>query len=297
VSQHEPIHLVLAFLAGGLHAAGSLVFKRAFAEGATTRQAFHVSNLLGAVLYLPLMAFESRPVPWERLWQPAAVGFAIFAGNLTTFAAIRRADVSLITPLLGTKVLFVAAGTVVLAAGAVSSHIWLAAILTTVGVFVLGFREFRTGHHGWGPAMVLVMLTAALFALADVLLQKWAVSFGPWAFVALFAASIPLFTLASLPFETAPVFRFPPRSRPWLLGGSAIYAAQGLLMAIALGFFGDVTRVNIIYSSRGLWAIGLAFLAAPWLGVSDDTTTGALPWRLVGTRLITAAVVIALRPA
>jgi drug/metabolite transporter (DMT)-like permease len=297
VSSHGSHHLVLAFLAGGLHAAGSLLFKRSFAEGASTRQAFHISNLLGALVYLPLLAFESRPIPWHLVWQPAAVGFAIFAGNLSTFAAIRRADVSLVTPLLGTKVVFVAAGSVLLAAGAVSPFIWLAAILTTTGVFVLGYREVRARRHGWGPAMGFVLLTAALFALADVLLQKWAVSFGPWAFVALFAASIPAFTLATLPFEPVPVFPIPTPSRSWLLAASAVYATQGLIMAIALGFFADATRVNTVYSSRGLWAIGLAFVLAPWLRIRDDTTTGALPWRLAGTLLITLAVIIALWPA
>jgi hypothetical protein len=65
-------------------------------------------------------------------------------------------------------------------------------------------------------------------------------------------------------------------------------------MVIALGFFSDATRVNIVYSSRGLWAIVLAALAASWLGVRDEAVArGVRPFRVTGTLLIIVAVVMA----
>ena len=82
--------------------------------------------------------------------------------------------------------------------------------------------------------------------------------------------------------------------RPLLLS-SLLIAAQALSMSFALGRFGDATRINIIYSLRGLWAIGLAWT----LGRMLQTDEAQLPprillLRLIGALLLTASVIVAL---
>jgi drug/metabolite transporter (DMT)-like permease len=291
------VHLILPLIAAAMFAVGSLVFKRAFIEGANTRQAFHISNIVLGAFYLPLLFVERARIPWSEIWQPAIVGLCLFVGGFASLAAIRRADVSLVTPLLGTKPLFVAAGTVLITALPVSIQLWAAAALTAAGIFVLGFRDMRIDRAGWAVASALVLASAASFAAADVLLQHWAVAFGGWAFLALFAVAVPFFTLAALPFERGPIFRLPACRLRWLALGSSIFAAQGVLMAIALGFFADATRVNIVYSSRGLWALLLVGPAAWWFGVPDGAVArGALRFRLAGTLMIIVAVVMAVWP-
>src|SRR5437867_3218514 len=76
------MHLLLPLLAAIFFALGSMVFKRAYDEGAGVVHAVVVNNVLLAVVFLPLFAFESRPVPWNQWYFPVLTGAAFAAGHL-----------------------------------------------------------------------------------------------------------------------------------------------------------------------------------------------------------------------
>ncbi|MGI8605237.1 MAG: EamA family transporter [Verrucomicrobiales bacterium] len=289
------MYLLLPFAAAVLFAIASLLFKRAFSQGATTSQAFHTSNIISGLFYLPLALLERQPVPWPHLWQPITVGMFIFVGGYFTLAAIRRADVSLVTPLLGTKAIFVAVGTVLVMSQPVPPQLWAATLLTAAGILLLGSRDMKVDRRGSSVAIGLVLLSASAFATADIFLQLWAPAFGAWAFIAIVAASLPVLTALSMPFEKGPVFRLPGRRAGSLLAGGIILAMQSMMIAIVLGFFGDAARVNVVYSSRGLWAFIFTPLAARWLGMQKEgAAPGTMAFRLAGTVLVILAVALAL---
>jgi hypothetical protein len=80
-----------------------------------------------------------------------------------------------------------------------------------------------------------------------------------------------------------------------LLLAAFLMATQGLSVTYALGQFGDATRINIVYSLRGLWSVLFA-----WIGAHYFTQTGSglarstLFYRFIGAVMVTLAIVIAL---
>ncbi len=257
-------------------------------------QSFHITNWVVALLFLPLFLFENQTVNWSLIWMPLVMGVIFFFGTWTTFLGIRIGDVSLVTPLMGTKVVFVAIGVVVTMGQMPSNSLWLAAIFTTLGIFLMGWRDFRSKATGMTFAILITLLSAALFGFSDVLVTWWANDFGPMAFLTMSTLSVALCSFIMWIIQGRPGFSMPAAARkPTVLAGILI-GLQAIGMGIALSFFDDATGINVVYASRGLWAIVLIGLFGVWLGNHERHTSGkTFWWRAVGTLFLTAAVIIA----
>src|SRR5437016_2261327 len=141
------MYLVLPLLAAIVFALGSMVFKRAYEEGAGVAHAVVVNNILLAILFLPLFALEPRPVPWNQWLFPVLTGAAFAVGHLLNVLSLRVGDVSVATPLLGAKVIFVALLARFLFGWPLTARQWFAAGLASVGVFLMGLTDFKPGRR------------------------------------------------------------------------------------------------------------------------------------------------------
>lgn len=141
-----PLHLILGLMAAFIFAVGSMAFKRAFQEGATVNQVFIFNNLLLGVAFLPFGIWNSHPVPWEQSIRPILAGMTFFAGHWMGFMALRAGHVSLVTPLLGTKVMFVVMATTLLFGVPLRWEHLGAAILTVLGVLILSLGDWGFGR-------------------------------------------------------------------------------------------------------------------------------------------------------
>ena len=92
----------------------ALCTKRALSGGATVWQVNFATNMAMAVLYLPFWLGVDFPRLLAQGCKPIVAAITFFIGQLFTFAALRKGDVSVATPLLGAKVIFVALLTSVL---------------------------------------------------------------------------------------------------------------------------------------------------------------------------------------
>ena len=64
-------------------------------------------------------------------------------------------------------------------------------------------------------------------------------------------------------------------------------------MTVTIGLFGDATRVNIVYSLRGLWGVLLTWILVQRLAEPDSVATHrTMTMRLIGAVLIGISVVI-----
>ena len=143
----EAWHLLVPLFSAGVYAVAALLFKQAYGRGAGMMEAFYWMNFAGILAFGPLFLTVSGEMDWAQAWKPGVVGGMIFLGTWTTFAAIRAGDVSLVTPLMGTKVVLTALLAVALAGTPLGAGLGAAAVLTTVGILVLGWRDLR---GGWG---------------------------------------------------------------------------------------------------------------------------------------------------
>jgi hypothetical protein len=74
----------------------------------------------------------------------------------------------------------------------------------------------------------------------------------------------------------------------WLMAGAVVLAFQSLAMYSAIGLYGSATLTNILYGSRCLWSVLLAWLFA----VLHQRNGGVFPHRVMGRRLIGAILLV-----
>ena len=285
-----PWYLLLPLVAAIGYAIASLFLKKALNEGAHPMACFHVNNWASSLVFLPFVVLETQPVAWHLWYIPVGLGTLFFTGSWFTFIAMQRGDVSLVTPVLGSKVVFVALSASLLIAGSMNPLMWIAAFITTAGIFLMSATDFKTpkGARLAGP-VVMALISSAFFALADVLLQRWAPGFGAKTFLAILAGTtglLSLFAMVLLP-------KRPPipwnRARQWSLAGSALVALQSVLMGVSLAFFNDAIGVNVVYATRGMWSLAVVALLGPLLGNRERHDSG----RAYGTRIVASLLLMA----
>ncbi len=222
---------------------------------------FHINNWTSTLAFLPLAFFETQPVHWQQWYVPVGLGVLFFIGGWFTFIAMQRGDVSLVTPVLGSKVVFVALGASIFITDSMKPLMWVAAIITTGGIFPMSASDFKTpkGARLAGP-VVMALISAALYAFADVFLQKCAPAFGPKTFLAILAGTtgvLSLFAMTLLPNRPPIPWN---RATQWSLGGSTLIAAQSMTLGLSLAYFNDAVGVNVVYATRGMWSLAVVAL-------------------------------------
>ncbi|MDF1658469.1 MAG: DMT family transporter [Verrucomicrobiales bacterium] len=288
-----PFYLILPLAAAIIYALGSIVIKRALKEGVTMDQSFHLTNFAVGIMFLPLFLFEQGEIDWSLVWKPMVMGCTFFAGTWLTFVGIKRGDVSMVTPIMGTKVVFVALGVVLLTGEMPSFALWVAAIMTAAGILVMGIADMQKGQH-LVFTILITLASAAVFGLCDVLVSWWSPLFGVPSFLAIGSFMVGLLSGVMWLVQKRPNLKLPPASGKWAWWGAFFIGLQAICMGVGLGFFDDATGINVVYASRGLWVIVLVVVFGKALGNSEHHDTGrAFLWRVAGTILLTVAIVIA----
>lgn len=293
-----PWYLLLPFVAGFFYALSALFTKRAFREQVGTVRTLFLSNWTMGPLIASLGFLHRGEIPLELAWQPLVCGGIFFCGQVLTFVAIRLGDVSVMTPMMGTKILFVAFGSVLFTGQAVPGSQWVGAVIAAVAIVLLGVGDLH-GGRGTLPAMLCAMGSAACYGISDALLSAWAPAFGRFAFLSTMFICLAVLSFGLIPFFQAPLRAIRREAWRWLLPGVLILAVQSSTISLTLALFGNPTAVNIVYSVRGMWSIALVV----WLGRSfglDEHKVGraVLVQRAAGSVLLTTAIaVVMLRPA
>lgn len=287
--------LLLPLVCAVLYAAAAIMIKVAISRGVNSWAVAFLTNLCAGLIYLPLLFFGHDA--WHPAFAPSAVlaGVLFFAGQVGTFRSLAAGDVSIATPALASKLVFVALMSLALPGSRANGALWIAVILTMAGVMLLHRGPRRQSSHPLATAAWAVF-AAVCFAATDVFTQAYVPRAGFTLFLPLLFGTV---AALSFPLLLPHVLkrRHPLQPQAWLWGGVgiAVLVVQSVGVAVAIGLFGDATGVNVVYSSRGLWSLIILALVARRIGVAEgtlDRKTFAL--RLLGSVLILVAVIIAL---
>jgi drug/metabolite transporter (DMT)-like permease len=243
-------------------------------------------------------------LPLRRGWIAPLVGSAgtYLVGQAVVFTALRRADASRVAPLLGLKIVTLAAITSCLPGGRLDTRQWVAVALSVVAAILL--------QRGGGlPVAALGPIVAACvaFAVSDLCiiglidgLQQAALTTGA-PLGRLHAGSLAMTVTYLLCGAVAAIGLVPPSPlRPtgraawtgawryaavWLLCMVTLYACLGLVGAV----FG-----TILQSTRGIMAIviGAALGHLGWHELETRVDRRTLVRRVVAAALMTAAIAI-----
>jgi drug/metabolite transporter (DMT)-like permease len=251
----------------------------------------------------------AHPPKPHLLLAPVLCGFLFFVGQILTFRAIARGDVSVATPLLGAKVMLVALFTLVLFGKQLPLTWWIGSLLASSGIALISYMPGASVRH-LRETLLCSLGAAGIYAITDVLVQKWVPLVGYGIFAAVMFGSMGIFSLVYVPgflrqarcrsdsaTSTSPVLPdLPPAAFPWLLAGSFLLAVQSLGMYSAIGLYGSAAITNILYGSRCLWSVVLVWLLGSKVSdhpISRERST-IMGRRLLGSVLLVAAMVLVL---
>src|SRR5688572_21196965 len=177
---HLPVLLPVA--SAVVYVAAALFLKRASEAGAGVWRMTRLCNLVTALLFAPLWLLGGTiPAP-SLWWQPAVVALLFLAGQVLTMVSLRIGDVSVVTPVMGLKIILVALMTAALLSERLPVELWVAAGLSSAGIGLLNFSR-PAADKPLGKTILTAILAAASYALFDVLVQKWAPVWGAGRFL------------------------------------------------------------------------------------------------------------------
>jgi len=273
-------------LSAVIYALAAMVMKRALTEGFGVIRFTFICNLVLALFFLLPALFSEGGWSWVG-WEWATLcGVFFFLGQLTTAFALRYGDVSIQSPLMGSKVVFVALFSAVLGFELVESMWWAAAFMTTMAVFLLGYSNRGKGGKTW-ISVGFALASAGSFAVSDVFIMGKAESYGVIQFLAMEMVVLLVLSLGLIPFFRREVSSITRTAWRFGLIASGLMAVQAIILNMALGVYQHATPFNVIYSTRGLWSILLVL----WIGRQMGTDElGGVHRRLIVRRLLGAMI-------
>jgi drug/metabolite transporter (DMT)-like permease len=287
--------LLLPLACALVYVLGALAVKRAAAFGVGVWRTSFVSNWAMAGLFLPGWFGSGGHVhPLADYGQPALTAALFLAGQALMFLALSRGDVSVITPVMGTKVIMVALCTSLLRVGTIPLKWWVGAALSTTAILLLHLGE-KSNHRHVRTTVLLALGSAAAFSIGDVLLQKWLPGWGAAHFFPPMFLMVGLLSLAFIPYFHAPLSALKADAWRWVGPGALLMALNNAGVVLAIGLVGSATAVNIVYSVRGLFSVLAVWLVGHWFGSAERHLGGpVLRLRFVGATLMVAAVALVL---
>jgi drug/metabolite transporter (DMT)-like permease len=284
----------IALLAAFLYTAASLFLKGALERGTNASQVNVAVNVAMALIVQPLWLLERPEVPNAPLWQPLMCSVIFFLGQILTFTALSRGDVSLATPLLGTKILFVTAMNALFFSVPITMKLWIAAIAATISVALIAGGK-RSRNHAVGLTVICSLAAAAFYSLTDVLVQHWGDDFDNAAFPPVMFGASGIISIVYYGLQDRTAFVPPVKARPLLALGSLFFGIQIVCFFFSLIWTRDATLANVLYSSRTVWSVAAAWLAGQFLGLRDlEAGPGVMKRRLIGSLLLFGAIILIL---
>lgn len=290
----QPVQLI-PLACALMYVVGALAVKRATAFGVGVWRTSFVSNVTLAVLFVPVwFLFGGDVHPWTDYWQPAVTALFFFLGQALTFLALKHGDVSVTTPVMGTKVILVALFSSLLRVGEVPLRWWIGAGLSTAAIALL-HAGGKTEHRNVGRTVLLAFASAASFSFGDVLLQKWVHAWGAGNYFPPMFLLVGLLSCAFVPFFKAPITAMPAAAWRWVGPGAGLLALNNAIFVLAIVLAGGATFANIVYSVRGLFSVAIVWAIGHWFTNDEQhLAPRVLRLRLFGATLMVVAIVLVL---
>jgi len=253
---------LLALSAGLAYTVSALLAKRAMELGSGASRSLVYSNWVTALFFLPYPLLADSPLQASDFQNGALLGTIFFVAQSLCFAALRSSDASMVTPIMGSKSVFVALFLFLfgLSPHPIGLETWAAAGLAAIAVALIGWPSKAMPSSFVG--IFLALGTAAGFGLVDSMVPHFTHQSDPFNILFVMFSTLGLLSFLLIPLSRGNFLASRGRADRWMWASSLPMAGQAVLMSFAIGFFRVPTEANVFYSCRGLWAI----LLVAWLG-------------------------------
>jgi drug/metabolite transporter (DMT)-like permease len=287
------VYLFFPLISSLLYVVGTLFLKQATEHRIGVWRAAFICNWMTTLFFLTLYPYEEGFKLPGNLWEPASVALLFVIGQLFTFRALEGGDVSVVTPVLGVKVILVAILTTWILGETIPAKLWTGAAASCIGIGLLHTAPGSERHVNVKRTITSALWAAICYALFDVLVIKWSPGWGIRKFLPVMLLIAGFLSFIYLPMFREPLNKIPGPARKPLFLGSFFVGLQGLILITTIARFGDATAINIVYSSRGIWSVLAVWGIGHWFH-NKERPLGyeILKWRLAGAALLTSAIVM-----
>jgi drug/metabolite transporter (DMT)-like permease len=285
---------IYAAIAAFGYAVAAIFSKRALEAGAGILRLSFVTNLAFVPVFAFVLLRHEGTIPWEQWLFPVLTGVLFFGGQVFTFAAIRVGDVSLQTPMMGTKAVFVVIIAVILGTEKIGLSMLVAAIISMLAVALLGFSGVK--GHKVGVTLGLALLSALFFAGSDTMVGFYGRDFGVPMFLFITMCVNALCSFALIPFFNGGMREISSAAWPWILLSAVLMAGQALLLNYTLASYQNVAAINVLYTTRGLWSVLLGLVTVGAVLEISKAERRVFKLRLAGALMMCAAIGILFFP-
>ncbi len=300
LTMHDSVHLLFPLLSSVLFVIAATFAKQATQLGVSPYTATALSNFLLATCWCLFGVARGQWLPLSGLGSALWIALAFVGGQLSTYLAFRLGDVSLATPVFGVKIILVAFLSSLVSQAGIETKTWVAAGLATLGVIIMQIGG--TGSHATHLtarratyAILFAILAATSLSFFDIGVQLAGKRYGAPTFLTTMFSCVGLLSIGLLPWSDRVETLRKNQSLKPLAFAAILMASQAISITYSLAQYGDATRINIVYSLRGLWSVLLAWaLSRMFANRGEHPSKATLALRMVGTVLLTIAVVIAL---
>jgi len=277
------------------YALAAVMLKRG-TDGAGPWRVNFMSNWVQAAIFSLLWLLPAEhPASLRNVGHAAIAGAIFFVGQVFTFLALSRGDVSVATPVLGAKVIFVALYSAALGTEKIGAATWCAVLLTAVATALLGSGGPHTQRDAVVRSLLYGFSAAAVYALTDIVQQMWIRDWGITHYLPTMFYAVAALSLLLLPLIRGDGRAVPAASWQWMIGGSSVLALQAGGVTLSIITIG-ATATNVLYNSRGLWSVVLVWTIGHWFGNAERGHGRAVMLRRFGgSMLLLAAIVLMAR--
>lgn len=254
-----PPYIWLALIASVLHAFSFTYTKQLLAHSTNRIKLSLYSQYFVGLLALLLLPFIQLEQLWLNFGLVLLMCACVLLGQILYLSALRYGDASFVVPMLGCKMFAVAGLSVIFLNETYHPLVYLAAVGAFASLFLLNDGKL----HGSPRALVYILLTCVVFAMADIAVVHLLNQGMGGIELAAFVFIVPTALLMPLsPF----IFKKDWKVSKPLAKTLSIYALAQLIgivfLMLAFKQAQQATVINIIQSSRGLMAVGVVYLMA-----------------------------------
>ena len=277
-----------------MYTISALLAKRGLELGAGTFRSLVYSNWVMALFFIPYPMLADVPLGMEDLKAGGMIGILFFAAQSCCFIALRSGDASMVTPIMGSKSVFVALFLLILnlSPTPLGPATWAAAILAAIAVALIGWpaQGSKPSLTGLGFALA----TAAGFGLVDALVPHFSHLSDPFNVLFSMFATVGLLSFLLIPLSKGKFLAFRGRADRSDVGVLFSHGSPSRLDVTGHRLSSRTTEANVFYSLPGALGNPLGCLARKKNGVEEGTAPkGTQIRRLLGAFLLLAGIYLA----
>jgi|GEM_PF-2645518 len=297
------LYELMAFVAAITVSFAMMFTKRAYAEGAEQNHILISTTIFLPFVYLLLFFISGEyEIVWSQSYWALVYSALLTLGMLIGFRSIKMGDATIISPIMGSKVVFVAIGTSVFSIGIMSKEVIIGVVLSVVSIIFLGIEVKKTDaekQDKYGKDIIfpifLALMAITFLGFSDIVVQEKAREINSLMFMVLGSTVSAVFFLVRGFISGVRIHSAPEKIKKWIWLSGIFNGTTGLLLGLAIAFFGHATEFNIIMGSRGLVTVILVVIFAKTLKLREgQKSTATFIFRFIGSVCILAATALVL---